>query len=212
MIEYYLLLLLQMKILPMHPNKLVTHPLLQLTPPCTIWAQLQVTKGYSLVVVNVESRFISKHLVVSKWLLTPNVNYVGLSHLSPFNIVSWTTSKSNFLRECPRTHFWLNWKNFWANLFHLKPTSAMIQTHLMPPLTMTLLTTFVSTIAWPTNKEEELPLWTPTIEHLMWFHYLRHVDERLCVQIQRTLLAQSWWPKELLENTYIPNLPNFMLI
>ncbi len=105
MIEYYLLfwLLFQMKILPMHPNKLITDPLLQLTPPCTIWAQLQVTKGYSLVVVHVESRFISRHLVVSKWLLTPNVNDVGLSHLSPFNNVSWTTSKSNFLRECPRT-------------------------------------------------------------------------------------------------------------
>ncbi len=148
-IEYYLLfwLLFQMKILPMHPNKLITDPLLQLTPPCTIWAQLQVTKGYSLVVVHVESRFISRHLVVSKWLLTPNVNDVGLSHLSPFNNVSWTTSKSNFLRECPRTHFWLNLKNFWANLFHLKPTLAMIQTRLMPLLTMTLLTTFVSTIA-----------------------------------------------------------------
>jgi hypothetical protein len=65
-VEYYLLfrLLFQMKILPMHPNKLITHPLLQLTPPCTIWAQLQVTNGYSLVVVDVESRFISIHLVV----------------------------------------------------------------------------------------------------------------------------------------------------
>jgi hypothetical protein len=52
--------------------------------------------------------------------LTPNVNYVGLSHLSPFNIVSWTTLKSNFCRECPRTHFWLNLKNFWANLFPIR--------------------------------------------------------------------------------------------
>jgi hypothetical protein len=46
----------------------------------------------------------------------------------------------------------------------------------------------------------------------MWFHHLLHVNERLCVQIQRTLLAQACWLKKLLEKIDIPNLPTFMLI